>query len=387
MRRIPRVTDLEEAGRLTCSARQKPVVTARLAITATLLVGLFCLWGCETKSPSVSPGTLCFWDLIPQIHMDADTLEMLPGDSVSCNGWVEVRDPDGTTRPNVRIRLSLERPYGFIEFVDPHRRDTTDADGRVYFRFVAYNEVGSNTVIASVANIRDTWPLVVRQTCNRITTVSVNISTGSLQVGQGVSDSVLVTITVSDANHNGVSSLALRLQSSCWFLPLSSETDSNGEASLWVIRGPDTCMVCVFWGGGGCPEDSFCFRVNPSQIDPFPRGSLEIHVPSDTIHVRPGDTLRVDGIVIERDGHGVQVAGDTIAYAAPRLSYLITGGDITDVNGIAHFRYVSNLWGAPNSKSNMVIARSERRGLADTVVFVLVPDSVSLTAIPERRQP
>jgi hypothetical protein len=191
-----------------------------------------------------------------RIHMDCDTIYFLPGDSARCNGWVVVKDASGNPMPNIRVSVSLERPFGFLEFVDAQKHDTTDATGRVYFRFLTFNQAGENTIIASIANIRDTWPLVVRQSPLPAVCTEVTITPDTLFVSGTAEDSVLMEIWVvtADTPHVGIRGYPVGISATGGRLRGLPPTDSTGYTSThWYSN----------WQGQG----GFCFSVSPRSCD------------------------------------------------------------------------------------------------------------------------
>jgi hypothetical protein len=168
-----------------------------------------------------------------QIHMDTDTLNFLPGDSARCNGWAVVKDGYGNTVEGVRLMLSLEHPFGFIEFVDSQRRDTTDQTGRVYFRFLTYNQAGDNTIVAAVGAIRDTWRLVVRQIHYPAASLRLYVIPNTLTTDSTFNDSVQVRVNVSDYLSAPLPGVPVDVTYTSGRMDTLALTDSNGSSSAW----------------------------------------------------------------------------------------------------------------------------------------------------------
>jgi hypothetical protein len=198
-----------------------------------------------------------------RIHMDADTLNFLPGDSVRCNGWVVVKDRNGNALPDVPVSITLDRSFGFLDFVDPQRRDTTDATGTVNFRFMTYNQSGENTVIAAVGDLRDTWPLVVRVALSVRWCVTVTLSPDTLLTDGIGPDSVHVDLWIFDNRipHVGIPRVSILLPSCGGRFSGLPATDSTGHAEGYFYCNFAPGLFCYPPANLACDGDTACVVV------------------------------------------------------------------------------------------------------------------------------
>jgi hypothetical protein len=243
-------------------------MTRQLLIAIMFGLGLLGIMACheDRHRTDYIPVTDCAGPSV-QIRMDADTIDMMTGDSARCNGWVIVRGVNGDPYPDVRLSLSLERPFGFIEFVDPAKRDTTDATGRVFFRFLTYNQAGANTVIARLANIQDAWPIYVRQIGPDACSIT-HLTPERLIVSSTDEDSVHVEIRVMtvDTPRVGIPGYQPIILASGGRLRGLPRTDSTGYTdTYWYsnYQGQGTFGIVVL--PNSCYGDTTCVRVDPAQ--------------------------------------------------------------------------------------------------------------------------
>jgi hypothetical protein len=337
-----------------------------------VLLGLVGLWGCER--------THCGWDgpetrqvATVQIHMDADTLNFLPGDTARCDGWVVVRDRDSLALSGIPVTLTLAQNFGSIALTDTTNGNVTDSTGRVHFRFVCYCYVrnDTNVVIASVRDVYDEWPLYVRQATGGPDPMSLNVNKYQICTDTTFSDSVQVTVTLDDENWVGRQGVEVQFFATGGRLfGFPATTDSNGVIfGYWAPTAFGTFTITALANGRRKAVD-----VRVDSCGTWLRGHLSIHVPSDTIRYHPGDTIRVDGYAEEKDFRGVGIRGDTIDFLTPALGQVNPPENITNTQGDAHFRYTLLPSDAQLPDPKLVIARSRTRGLTDTVRFVLVPE-------------
>ncbi|MBU0509460.1 hypothetical protein KKH27_11585 [bacterium] len=129
-----------------------------------------------------------------QIWLPTDTLRFLPGDTAVVEGWVVVKDSDGRGLAGAVVRMSLAVPLGFLSYLDPVLRDTTDENGRVYFAFTTY-QPGVQIITVECGGRTDRWPLVIEQVPPPVPCVEVTFDPDTLWLGPGLTDSTLLTVS------------------------------------------------------------------------------------------------------------------------------------------------------------------------------------------------
>jgi hypothetical protein len=232
--------------------------------TGALMLGLLWVIGCDDKVPPWLPGGECGGLISPHIMMDADTLNFLQADTAVCNGWVEVKNGCGDPVPGIRVSLSLERNFGFLDFLNMQLRDTTDETGRVYFRFSSFGQSGSNTIIAAISNIHDTWPIYVAPASWRPACAMVRVTPDHLVVSPGVEDSAHVEVTLQkmDSTHAGIPGITLSIEADGGRLRAFPPTDSAGHTDSWWYSGGLIGTVCFYTRLPSCNGDTACVRVD-----------------------------------------------------------------------------------------------------------------------------
>jgi hypothetical protein len=131
-----------------------------LGILCCILIG----WGCDEESTMCSD---CDWDPGPgliTLSIGTDTLRFLPGDSASTHLTIIASDLNEIVMGGVSTQLHLSNPQlGFIEFLDPELRDTTNAQGRVNLLFTAIGTSGDIVFTATAGGISTSRTLAIRQ--------------------------------------------------------------------------------------------------------------------------------------------------------------------------------------------------------------------------------
>ncbi|MDD5088328.1 MAG: Ig-like domain-containing protein [bacterium] len=96
------------------------------------------------------------------IWLPTDTVQFLPGDTATVEGWVQAKDQHGCYYPGVVVQMSLAVPLGFIRYLNPALRDTTDENGRVSFAFIT-NQPGVQIITAECGYLSDSWMLFIER--------------------------------------------------------------------------------------------------------------------------------------------------------------------------------------------------------------------------------
>lgn len=120
----------------------------RLRILLGMLFGLGIVIGCDEDEPEPKP----YVQYVKSISMmlGADTLWFTPGDSVSMTITIIVSDYDDYPVAGKKVSLGLSNPQlGYIEFLDPDLRDTTNAMGAVDLLYTAIGTPGDCIIYAS----------------------------------------------------------------------------------------------------------------------------------------------------------------------------------------------------------------------------------------------
>ncbi|MBU1920608.1 hypothetical protein KKG66_07165, partial [bacterium] len=156
-----------------------------------LMIGLGLLLGCDNDTPSTDETCPPQWLNSITMYVPEDTLWIPPGDSASTNLAVIVADGNGDVLEGVRVNLSLSNPQlGFVEFIDPDLRDTTNAQGRVEMRYTAVGLSGEVVFSATAGNVgaRDTIVCIAIGTVS-VGAINITIEADTLLFTQHVSAS------------------------------------------------------------------------------------------------------------------------------------------------------------------------------------------------------
>ncbi|MBU0507582.1 Ig-like domain-containing protein [bacterium] len=351
--------------------KKLPWVAAAALLIILMALGL----GCSEKK-STSPGTEGGVSAI-QIWLPTDTLRFLPGDSAIAEGWVLVKDQAQRGIPGVQVDISLTQPFGVIEF-STSTRDTSDVNGRVYFRFRSYNQTGLQIITASTGGRTDQWQLAVLQAAEVVADLTVSLSKPLLEIPRGIRDSVLVTVSISDPNGNGISDVVLPLVATGGqFAPLPPTNPSGFAETWWYFLNRFGSFTITVRAGG--QQDTASITVREIESN----GTLDLYSPVRVVRADRGVT-RAPLRATLKNQHGVAVSGDTVYFAAPHLGEVGAFG-ITNNSGIALDTFQGG--GVPSAHpldSAYVIARYLRWGLVDTVRIFVAPaamiETISLRA-------
>jgi hypothetical protein len=193
------------------------------AVLCTLTVG------CREKvagfgSPPASPVEL-------HLMLILDTLRLLPADSTSADGYVVVTE-GGRPTPDLHVNLwLLDSSMGFLEYTDPRLRDTTNAEGRVDFRFISRDDTGRNVVHAWYRVWEDTQSVCVRYADHGLAHLDVAVSTDTLLPVPPEEDSLTVTVSLLDSVGQGIPDILMVLNASGGRLSSYPRTDSAGATT------------------------------------------------------------------------------------------------------------------------------------------------------------
>ena len=358
--------------------RKTSWAAAALFISTLLILAL----GCSSKKATPSgPGTLGVSSV--QVIMDADTVDMLPGDSASVRGTAIVIGGDGVVKPNIKVNISLSEAFGFIVYDDAQKQDTTNDQGAVIFHFKTFNQAGRNVITASVGDKSGSQAIVVRTAPNRIATLHLTADRTSLEVTPSQEDSVALTVTIADSNHQGIPNYHVTLDANGGRWRSLAATDSSGRASTrWYSnfqysQGPSDFNI---YASAGLRRDTVTITV--TQL-PDIRGSLRIS--SNTRRIRADRcTSSADLVAILQDARGTAISNDTIRFSTPRIGN-VTSFSLTDSMGRAHATFCD--MDVPSSSpddSAVVVVRYPKWSLTDSLHFYVAPvaqiATVTLTA-------
>jgi len=349
------------------------IAAASLLVMVTIMIVAL---GCS-EDKSTTPGSDAGGISAVQVWMPVDTLRFLPGDSAVAEGWVVVKDNGGRGIPNVAVDIVLSQPFGFIEYVNS-TRDTTDTNGRVYFRFRSYNQTGQQTITASAGGRSDTWSLAVLQASDIIRTLEISLSKERMETPPGGQDSVQVTVLIADTSGQGISGITLPLNATGGSFAALPPTDNAGRAVTWWYFTNTWGEFTITVRAGGLTR-SATIRVDESQG----YGTLDLFAWPRSVRADRGVTT-ASLMVTLKNQLGIAITGDTIYFAAPTLGTVDAYG-VTDAQGIATATFGGG--GVPSadpSDSAIVIARYLKWGLVDTVRIFIHPaaqiETISLRA-------
>jgi hypothetical protein len=347
-----------------------------------ILLGFFCLFGCnKTKTASTPTGPSGAGTL--EIQMDADTLYFLPGDSTDVTGTVTAKDAGGAPVANLRVLFSVLRPGSYVRWSDAQRRDTTDAQGQVHFRFCTYTGTGVDTVVARTSSLRTAWPLVILP--RHPGTLTVTTTPDTLWTPRGADNPVQVSIMLTDASNQPIVGARPVL-----FL-------INGHPRIspdTVITGADGSATCQWWPGTFGPHRMFVTAyglrdtalVTVADTAVLSVSSLQLYMDADTLCTFSYDTAFAHGWVTARDMNGSPVAGVSVNVTQDQsigfLQYESHATrDTTDANGRVYFHFAAVAEVGPQT------IRAQMRGHVDTwnltVLHGREPRHVTITAQPD----
>jgi hypothetical protein len=283
------------------------MVMARLFFpTLVWSLMLVCAVGCRQNSKSITVDSPTIRVEIVQLHADSDSLFSMPDDTAFCDGWASVKDNYGDPVPEMRVQLILTGGVGFIEYTNAHLRDTTDATGRTFFRYVACNHWGRDTIIARVDNVQATWPLVVAE--RQAGTIHLTIPDTA-----SIGCPVAISVSVLDARSVPIAGVPVAV--SCFAEPIITEpplmlTDSNGVAhGTWRTHSAGQYMMHAEALG----------RVGDSAMVTVQAGEPWTMIPTfdsaRTISYSAEDTVFIDGVVRFFDGSGNRIPGPSLRFS------------------------------------------------------------------------
>lgn len=182
-----------------------------------------------------------------------DTLKFLPGDSARTPITVLVCDQQGNVVEGERVVMTLSDPkLGFISFVDPLLRDTTNVEGRVDLQFTALG-IERNEIIEAHALGR----MAVRSLAIRVIPTVIEVEIGLIplpeEFGQDITIPFSVLYTMTDGDPIAAKQLIASANTGR-FLSFS-ETDNAGQASGELFI-----------------NDDFIFEIHLSVTDGFAVG-------------------------------------------------------------------------------------------------------------------
>ncbi|MBK6766667.1 MAG: hypothetical protein IPG71_10235 [bacterium] len=124
-------------------------------ILATVFSAL--VWyGCDDDGPVDPPPPAPGLTVYVVSELPNDTLKFFAGDSVYFAVKIIVADEHGLAYPGQVVHVALSDPgLGYLEFVDPQLRDTTNSLGRVNCFFHSYARAGEQTITASAGGFAE----------------------------------------------------------------------------------------------------------------------------------------------------------------------------------------------------------------------------------------
>jgi hypothetical protein len=304
------------------------------------LVGLLVGWGCRDKDQEIGGG--CPIGSV-QIYFPTDTLAFLPGDTASSDGWVVVRDGSGFVAPNVEVAVTLLDPIGSISFLNG--TNSTDANGRVYFRFRSFNQTGTTTIRAEAGDDVALWPLTVLPARPHVAHLHISISKPSIDTTAGIADSLLICALLTDSLNQGISGIVLPLRASGDRIRLSSitQTDSTGKTCFWwYLQDLAPGHHCLYFSLPDI-EDSICVEVEPP-----PASVVNLAFGADTVYAAVGEDWETVGWAEVRDTSGIAQPGVRVHFGLLELNTTLTFmnaqlRDTTDALGRVYFRMEGEL--------------------------------------------
>jgi hypothetical protein len=228
---------------------------------AAIIAALLLACGCKDNDNDKG-GTCCFcgeeWGPASvQIVMYVDTLRYLPGESVCAQGFIVVKDAQQRAMPGVKVNLELTEPFGSIELLNSALQDTTNALGRVGFRFCCDGCTGDNVIHAWYGSHEDTWPIHVQPAGSHFAALDISLEPETLYWPQ---DSVTLSMTLTDSSHAGIPGVSLSVVANCGQLGYLSATDNSGYTRCVAHIGGCPSPWCVYWTIGG-RHDSACVVI------------------------------------------------------------------------------------------------------------------------------
>jgi hypothetical protein len=342
---------------------------------AALLLGTLLLLsiGCSKKSNSTeAPGGGGDIGSV-QVILNADTVDFFPGDSATVQGFVVVKDTRGISKPGVKISISLTPVLGYIAYVDPNLRDTTDANGLVHFLFKSYGQSGQTVVTATApGDHTDSKTIVVRSAPSRIATLSLTLDRRLLEVIPSLEDSVIVYLTLADSSHAGIPNYHVILSATGGRYRQPNATDSTGRAvTMWYSnhqfsQGPSDFTITAT-AGRLTAQDTVTVHELPDV-----RGTLRVSTNTHRIRADRCNST-ADLVAILQDSRGTAISGDTIRFSTPRIGNVTSYG-VTDSMGRAHATFCAmDVPSSGPADSAVVVARYSRWSLVDSIHYYVAP--------------
>jgi hypothetical protein len=288
-----------------------------------LLAGSLCIVGCRIGRGVDLPPYVVSIHL--DLSMDSDTLYALPNDTVYCTGWAEVKSNSGTPEPGMTVSLLHTADWGFFEYADTTKRDTTNDLGRVNFRFGACNHYGANTIIARVDNVQDTWPLVVLE--RQAARLRIVVADTSLPFH--VLDPICFSVSLRDSADSPMPGVSVQVTCNNQMFFFGQQplvTDSNGIVT--ACGSTQVARTFVLYAEALGLQDSTHVTVLPG---PGSLTTLDVDNPNP-VSYSPTDTVHVNGIVSVSDGCGNPTPDTRYRYIIERPwgHFEFTGSDPED---------------------------------------------------------
>jgi hypothetical protein len=324
----------------------------------------FVIWGCDDEP---LPCSDCGWDwglgIDVNILLGTDTIRFLPGDSASTTVTIIVADDQGRAVEGQKVAISPEDPnLGFIEYVNPDLRDTTNAMGRVECIFRVLGQAGDQIIRASAGGRSDEATIAIRVSLEPILFVDIDAEPHIIFLYENEEDSVVVTVQIADEFGNPIVGVSLQQPTSISSgrVGMFPPTDALGVARTWwyLDEVGEQWIACR---AGGL-HDTAWVDVYPPQLIPW---TLNISAQHDSISISSGEVASNLVIATLRDGFGSAVAGEYIEFRCSD-GWL---GDYSFTDSLGH----SNVWWITDHPSDtdsvMVTSRFDVLGLEDTVRF------------------
>lgn len=195
------------------------------------------------------------------ILVGEDTLHYLPGDSASTTVTVILFDLEGDVVPAHRVEMSVTNSQlGFLEYLNPQLRDTSDAYGRIHMLYYSVGSPGLNIITATCDHVSNYARIIALTTFDDPQELLVMVTSDTVHYLSTDSTEVLVRVT--DYDHSPVVGELIPLVISAGRIGGSIITDSTGEGSTWYWPPHETG---VYWIRGYhlIYMDSASVRVEP----------------------------------------------------------------------------------------------------------------------------
>lgn len=211
-------------------------------LAAMLTASIIVLPGCHKSStspktePSPEPGGPVVRYV--GISMDQDEVHCWWDDSVTLRGSVFVNDTNRRPMQHVCVRFSMSYPLGAIAYEDTVRRDTSNWNGILPFRWTfgcPRFRFGYNTVYATVRDCTAFWMLWFESSDNDwLSTMQAQVSPETLRLSPlGQTDSVRVQAQLMDQFRYGWPEIVLPFRANGGRPVSLPATDTSGSTSIW----------------------------------------------------------------------------------------------------------------------------------------------------------